>query len=114
MVAHLVAIDTPAIGESINEQVGRWLGSESNLTRARYELIVASFHDDDLAAELVAARDRLIVVLADRGLSTVEAHQAAVALDGLVLDSMLRRRSDAMTNPQELIDRLADRRSRQE
>lgn len=90
MVRHLLAVDEPVDGESLTEQIRRWLGAQAGWTRARYELIVASFHDDELAAELVAARDKLTSRLADRIADTKDAATTAAALDGLLLDAMLR------------------------
>ncbi|GAB19229.1 putative TetR family transcriptional regulator [Gordonia effusa NBRC 100432] len=95
MVEHLLAIDTPAEGESVQQQVDRWLGTEADFTRARYELMVAAFHDSVLADKLTQSRDRLLSVLVHRGHDPSAAHHMGVALDGLVLDALLRRSLDA-------------------
>lgn len=91
MVERLLAIDTPAEGESVQHQVDRWLGNDADFTRARYELMVAAFHDSTLADQLTQARDHLLSVLVDRGYDLSAAHHLGVALDGLVLDALLRR-----------------------
>lgn len=91
MVRYLLAADRPSGGESIEQQVARWIGIQSGWTRARYELMIVSFHDPELAVELVAARDQLVEVLGERGIERREAVELAGALDGLVLDAVLRR-----------------------
>ncbi|KXO95976.1 TetR family transcriptional regulator [Tsukamurella pseudospumae] len=91
MVRHLLSVDQPAENETPHQQITRWLGVESGWTRARYELIVASFHDEELARELVGARDRLVSVLVSRGMARDDAACVAASLDGLVLDAVLRR-----------------------
>ncbi|MCJ0905908.1 hypothetical protein [Rhodococcus sp. ARC_M6] len=73
---------------------------------ARYELVIASFHDAELAAELVRGRDRLIAVLCDRGLALSDATELATALDGMVLDALLRRLPTHSVDPQRVIDRF--------
>lgn len=92
MVRHLLEADSPAEGESPLDQMARWLGEGVGWTRARYELMVASFHDDELAGELITARDQLIGILVARGIDRVTAASLGAAMDGLVLDAILRRR----------------------
>jgi AcrR family transcriptional regulator len=106
MVRHLLDGDLPSAGEAPHEQTARWLGAEAGRTRARYELIVASFHDEELAAELVHGRDRLVAVLCERGLPNADAAQLAAALDGMVLDALLRRLPPEAVDPQRIIDRF--------
>lgn len=106
MVRHLLEGDLPAAGESLDQQFARWLDAEVGRTRARYELIVASFHDAELAAELVHARDRLVGVLCERGLALVDAAVLASALDGMMLDALLRRLPPETVDPQRIVDRF--------
>jgi len=93
MVRHLLESDLPQRDETLDEQIARWLGHELGRTRARYELMVASFHDDELAIELVRGREILIVALAEQGLTSDDAAELGTALDGFVLDNLLRRTS---------------------
>lgn len=106
MVRHLLEGDLPAPDESPRQQVMRWLGAEVGRTRARYELVVASFHDAELAAELVRGRDRLVGVLCERGLTYADAAELVAALDGMVLDALLRRLPPDAVDPQHVIDRF--------
>ncbi|RVW00388.1 TetR/AcrR family transcriptional regulator [Rhodococcus spongiicola] len=106
MVRHLLDGDLPAPGETPQQQVARWLGSEAGRTRARYELIVASFHDAELAAVMVHGRERLVAVLRAHGLSHADAALLATALDGMVLDALLRRLRPEAVDPQRIIDRF--------
>lgn len=106
MVRHLLDGDLPSADEAPQQQIARWLDSEAGRTRARYELVVASFHDAELAAELVRGRDRLIAVLCDGGLTLSDAAELATALDGMVLDALLRRLPAHSVDPQHLIDRF--------
>ncbi|TQF67204.1 TetR/AcrR family transcriptional regulator [Rhodococcus spelaei] len=107
MVRHLLDGDLPSPGETPHQQTARWLDVEAGRTRARYELIVASFHDDELATELVHGRDRLVAVLCERGLTKADAAQLAAALDGMVLDALLRRLPPESVDPQRIINRFS-------
>lgn len=106
MVRHLLAGDLPSAGETPSRQVARWLDTEAGRTRARYELVVASFHDTELAAELVRGRDRLVSVLCEQGLPHPDAAQLAAALDGQLLDALLRRLGPEAVDAQRIIDRF--------
>lgn len=106
MVRHLLDVDRPSDGATVHDQVVRWVGIESGWTRARYELIVASFHDVELAAEIVRARDRLIEDLVDRGLNPTDATALAVSLDGFVLDAVLRRSPAARVDLDAILSRF--------
>lgn len=108
MVRHLLAGDLQVGARSPQEQIDRWLGAEVGRTRARYELFVAAFHDPELAAELVAARERLCIALVDQGVLEVEAAQLAAALDGLVLDAVLRRRTGRSIDVDGVVERFRD------
>lgn len=106
LVHHLLAGDLPRPGETPRQQVARWLGPESSRTRARYELIVASFHDAELATELVLGRDRFVATLIERGVAPADAAELVAALDGLVLDALLRRRVPGTVDPERVIARF--------
>ncbi|QBJ98103.1 TetR/AcrR family transcriptional regulator [Rhodococcus sp. ABRD24] len=107
MVRHLLDGDIPAVGETPHQQIARWLGDEAGRTRARYELVVASFHDAELAAELVRGRDHLVAVLCERGFAHTDASGLVTALDGMVLDALLRRLPAHEVDPQRVIDRFS-------
>lgn len=100
VVRHLLDGDLPRPGETPKQQVARWLGPESGRTRARYELIIASFHDPDLAVELVRGRDRFVAILIERGMTSSDAAELVAALDGLVLDALLRRQAPETLDPE--------------
>lgn len=95
MVHRLVELDGPRDGEQPADQIRRWLGDDLSRTRARYELIVASMHDDDLAAEMVRGRDAFVASIVAVGLPETEARELVAALDGHVLDAVLRGRDPA-------------------
>ncbi|OYD60876.1 TetR/AcrR family transcriptional regulator [Rhodococcus sp. OK302] len=106
MVRHLLSGDLPRPGETPRQQIARWLGPESARTRARYELIIASFHDAALAAELVLGRDRFVDGLIELGMPSDDATELVAALDGLALDALLRRRVPETVDPERIIDRF--------
>lgn len=92
MVRRLVELDGPRDGEQPGDQVRRWLSTDIARTRARYELAVASMHDDELAAELVRGRDTIVGSLVAAGMDLTDAREVVSALDGYVFDAVLRRR----------------------
>lgn len=107
MVRHLLRGDLPTEGETTHQQVARWLDTEVGRTRARYELIVASFHDDELAAELVDGRNCLVAVLSERSPADSGSALLAAALDGVMLDALLRRLPPEEVDLQRVIDRFS-------
>ncbi|MCF8571675.1 TetR/AcrR family transcriptional regulator [Gordonia sp. HY002] len=107
MVQHLVELDLPREGETPTDQIRRWLSTDAECTRARYELVAASMHDDDLAADLVLGRDRFVESLVGLGMDSTDAREVVSALDGHVLDAVLRRR-DAATAAAD-VDRIIGR-----
>ncbi len=107
MVQHLLTVDLPRTDETPTQQVARWTGSEIAYTRARYELIVAAFHDRELADELVRGRDQLVAVLLTRGMTQSEATGLATALDGMILDAVLRRAQPDGVETQAVVDRFS-------
>ncbi|MDP0400155.1 TetR/AcrR family transcriptional regulator [Tsukamurella strandjordii] len=108
MLRHMLDLDLPQIGESPVDQVRRLLGPNVALTRARYEFVVASFHDPALSAELVRGRERLVRMFVERGLSEEISVSLIAAVDGHILDCILRRRAldDPATDPEWLISRI--------
>ncbi|MCQ4123845.1 TetR/AcrR family transcriptional regulator [Rhodococcus erythropolis] len=106
VVRHLLDGDLPRPGETPKQQVARWLGPESGRTRARYELIIASFHDPDLAVELVRGRDRFVDILAERGMTSSDATELVAALDGVVLDALLREQAPEGVDPERIFKKF--------
>ncbi|QRY63492.1 TetR family transcriptional regulator [Gordonia sp. PDNC005] len=106
MVRHLLAVDLPRADETPTQQVSRWTGSELAYTRARYELIVAAFHDRELTDELVRGRDQLVAVLQARGMTKPDAAGLATALDGMILDAVLRRTPPDEIETQAVVNRF--------
>ncbi|WP_019201574.1 TetR/AcrR family transcriptional regulator [Tsukamurella sp. 1534] len=108
MVARLLELDRPRKGETPEEQVRRWVGPDAAFTRARYELIVASFHDAELAADLTRGRDAFVTALEERGMAAADAASLVAALDGHLLDAVLRRHgpTDPAVDPRPIIERF--------
>lgn len=106
VVRHLLDGDLPRPGETPKQQVARWLGPESGRTRARYELIIASCHDPDLAVELVRGRDRFVDILVERGMTSSDATELVAALDGVVLDALLREQAPEGVDPERIFKKF--------
>ncbi|WP_338887276.1 TetR/AcrR family transcriptional regulator [Rhodococcus sovatensis] len=105
MVRHLLSGDRPRPGETPQDRIARWIEPELGRTRARYELIVASFHDAELAAELVRGRDQLITaVIEETGIAAADAAEFAAAMDGLLLDALLRRQGPNSIDARKIMD----------
>lgn len=84
--------------------IAQWLGPGREVTLARYELFLMAARDPDLRAPLVQARDRF-VALAARRVGDAAAPAVVAALDGLVLDALVRGATEA-TGATEAIARL--------
>lgn len=69
--------------------VEHWLGPGRNLTLARYELFLMAARDPSLRASLVQARDRFVATAAER-VGDAAAPTVVAAVDGLVLDALIR------------------------
>lgn len=73
--------------------VAAFLGPEATRTRARYELFLLATRDPDLRARIVAARERLARQWTDlAGIPITRARTLLAALDGLLLDALIRGR----------------------
>ncbi|WP_074853919.1 TetR/AcrR family transcriptional regulator [Gordonia westfalica] len=90
LVEHVFVRDVPVDGESTHDVMARWLGAGRVRTRARYELMLMATRDEDMRVRMVAGRDRFVERLVDRGMLRTDARQLVAALDGLVLDALLR------------------------
>lgn len=71
----------------------QWLGPGRTLTLARYELFLMAARDASLRAPLVTARDRFVALAAER-VGADAAPALVAALDGLVLDALVRGEYD--------------------
>ncbi len=105
LVEHLRDIDQPRGGETLSETLARWLGPEQTFTRARYELMLAALNRPRLREHLVAARELYVSVLASGAATRQAARDAVAALDGLVLDALLR--GDTQLDPSAAIAAIA-------
>lgn len=105
LVEHLRDIDQPRGGETPSETLARWLGPERTFTRARYELMLVSLRRPQLREHLVAAREQYVSALATGTVTRQAARDAVAALDGLVLDALLR--GDTYLDPSALIAAIA-------
>lgn len=78
----------PLEGE-ITAAIEHWLGHGRTLTMARYELFLMAARDGALRAPLIRARDRFVASAAAR-VGAAAAPTVVAALDGLVLDALVR------------------------
>jgi len=69
------------------------LGPGRTLTLARYELFLMAARDPTLRAPLVRARERFVGAAAER-VGSAAAPAVVAALDGLVLDALIRGEHD--------------------
>jgi len=71
----------------------QWLGPGRELTLARYELFLMAARDPTLRVPLIRARDRFVAAAAAR-VGPAAAPTLVAALDGLVLDGLVRGDND--------------------
>jgi AcrR family transcriptional regulator len=97
---HLAARDAPpAVGDgdsptkAVAAALRHWLGPGRTVTMARYELFLMAARDPALRPPLVRARERF-VALAARRVGPETAPAVVAALDGLVLDALVRGEHD--------------------
>lgn len=89
---HLERVETPAEG-GLPEAIARWLGPGRTVALARYELFLLAARDEELREPLVAARERFVAQAA--AVVGVERARAVVAaVDGIVLDALVRGERD--------------------
>ncbi|CAG7845210.1 hypothetical protein USB125703_01468 [Pseudoclavibacter triregionum] len=78
-----------------------WLGAHRERTRARYELLVLALRGGDVSERFLAGRDAVVAqAVAATGLPAERARGLVAAVDGLVLDAMLR--GEAALDPADL------------
>lgn len=80
-------------GGGLGETVGQWIGPGRDLALARYELFLMAARDPELRGPLIAARDRFVALAAAR-VGEDAAPAFVAALDGVVLDALVRGDAD--------------------
>ena len=89
LFGHLAGRDGPPVEAGIAGAFAHWLGPGRNLTLARYELFLMAARDPALRPPLVQARDRFVATAATM-VGPASAASVVAALDGLVLDAVVR------------------------
>ncbi|MGX7695856.1 TetR/AcrR family transcriptional regulator [Gordonia polyisoprenivorans] len=108
---HLYDSDRPRPGESMAQLVQRLVGPDRAVTLARYELTLLATCDSDLQSSMIAGRDRFVDELVARGVDRADARLVIAALDGFILDLLLRGvgPDDPTSDPSALVERLTVR-----
>lgn len=83
-----VPVEVPTASE-----LEHWLGPGRTLTLARYELFMMAARDPTLRPPLIRARDRFVAAAARR-VDASAAPSLLAAIDGLVLDALIRGQHD--------------------
>lgn len=91
---HLATVEGAAIGEGAAAAVAHWTGPGRVVALARYELVLLAARDDELRAAMLAGRERFVALAAERVGPGPAAQALVAALDGVVLDALLRGRAD--------------------
>ena len=102
LFAHLADREQVAVEGGPVAAVEHWLGPGRTLTLARYELFLMAARDPSLRAPLVRARERFVAAAA-QVVGPARAATVVAAVDGLILDAMVRGTHD----PERLRDALA-------
>ena len=92
---HVLSIDVPLEGESAQETVRRWLTQQRTITRARYELAIIGLRNPAVGRAMVTARDTYLDQLVRTGMERSAAAALIAAVDGLVLDALMRGEAEA-------------------
>jgi len=104
MVEHLLRAELAQALADPRETVRDWLGAHRVRTQARYELMTRAFRSPRLRGALVSARDRIIEDVASAaGLPKERAAALVVAVDGMVLDALLRGEPEPRPGALELL-----------
>lgn len=111
LVAHLAETEVqgPEAPTDLAVALGRLLGPGRTLTLARYELFLLAARDPTLRPPLIKARERFVARLALL-LGAERAPGALAALDGLVLDALVRGEHDPESLKRAVEDLLGARR----
>jgi AcrR family transcriptional regulator len=104
MVEHLLRAEMESALDRPVETLQGWLGPHRVRTQARYELMTRAFRTPRLREVLTAARERVITdVATDSGIPRDRAAVLVAALDGLVLDALVRGVSEVRQGAIELL-----------
>ena len=92
---HLAEREGGPVEETTTAAIEHWLGPGRSLTLtlARYELFLMAARDPALRPPLIRGRDRFVAAAAQR-VGTTAAPALIAALDGLVLDALVRGQHD--------------------
>lgn len=99
LTEYLLGLDAPRPGELPTQTVHRWLTDDPIATRARYELTLLGIREARIGTLIVEARDSYVDLLVERGVRLPLARLLIAALDGAVLDGMLRHDGGADLAP---------------
>ncbi len=86
---HLAEREARPVTGSTAAVLEHWLGPGRTLTLARYELFLMAARDAALRPALIRARERFVAAAAQR-VGAESAPTVVAALDGLVLDGLVR------------------------
>jgi AcrR family transcriptional regulator len=89
LFGRLAQRESPAAAGGPVAAMQHWLGPGRGITLARYELFLLAARNPSLRAELVAERERF-VALAAQQVGPDAAPAVVAAIDGLVLDALIR------------------------
>jgi len=90
---HLAEREGGPVEEPTAAALEHWLGPGRTLTLARYELFLMAARDPTLRPPLIRARDRFVAAAARR-VDATAAPVLVAALDGLILDALVRGQHD--------------------
>lgn len=90
---HLAEIESDAAPVDVTSALERLIGPGRSLSLARYELFLMAARDPALRAPVVRARNHFVDAAAER-VGEAAAPGVVAALDGLVLDALVRGRHD--------------------
>ncbi len=86
---HLAERESAPVQGGAVAALEHWLGPGRTLTLARYELFLMAARDPTLRAPLLRARDRFVAIAAEQ-VGATAAPTLVAALDGLLLDALVR------------------------
>ena len=90
---HLAERELEQVAEDAAAALEHWLGPGRTLTLARYELFLMAARDPALRLPLVQARDRFVAMAAEN-VGPAAAPTVVAALDGVLLDALVRGEHD--------------------
>ena len=100
LVDHTAAVEGAALAEGDPaDAVRHWIGPGRNVALARFELALLAARDPEVRAAYVAAREQFI----ERAGGGAAGRRLVLAVDGLVLDALVRGRIE----PEDLLEELA-------